>query len=314
VNLLVVSSGVSAVGTMLMDQANGIDIRAVIDAIFAGIFCVFKIILVGLLDFLFLFLLAIVSALLLLICKVPGLGPVLYTFVFPLLVVTWGLVVVAFTFVILPMTLPAIWDGSTVKSVYARRLAMIQSRLVQITLSLILLLIITALVAAFIQFALFSGSAITFMLSTPILNTWSMGLMQIMGSLMSLFSGQGGEGSGYVSASILGGGLLFMVSMAFPVLVYILGINLVYLGAMVGLDVTSAENTINAKMAEAKRRAEEAKLRAEAAAQRAREMTAQKQPGTQANTTTEAAVACSQCGEPVVESDTFCGGCGYKLR
>ncbi len=315
-------SGMSGAGILLMDQARNIEMRGMMDAFISGVMSVLKFILIFILDGLALLLFVIASCLLLLICKIPGIGPALYVVVFPLLVLGSGLLFAAVFFVVTPMTLPAIWEDNTVKGVYVRRWALFESRMVQIVLGLIVLLFIVALVTAVVEVILLSGFFFTTGLSLPILNTGVV-LQNLLGNLMN--STQGG-GNSYFTAASLGGGLLIIVAMAIPGLVYILGINLVYLGAMEGLSLDVAEQRIGQAMSEAKRRAEEAKAKASEAAQRARNAAeAQRakispapaeaaEPSKVEAAPVSAGLACPDCGVGISADDVFCGECGHKLK
>lgn len=323
---LVATSGVSGAGILLMDQARNIESRGIMDAFIAGVMSVLKFVLVFILDGLAMLLFAIACALLLFVCKIPGVGPVLYTLVFPLMILLGGAVFAALFFVVIPMTMPAIWDDSSIKGVYARRWAFFENRLMQIVIGLIALLLIVGLVAGIIDATLFAGFSFTAGLSMPILNQ-NFNVSSLMGNMMSVMSG---EGSGYLSAAALGGGLLFLVAMSIPGLVYLLGINLIYLGAMEGLDISAAEQRVGQAMDEAKRRAEETKARAAEAAQRARDAaeaqrTRMAQSGPVKSFDTPQAAqspaatpatksACPGCGAAITAEDVFCGECGHKLK
>lgn len=314
------SAGVSGVGIMLMDQAQGIEVRGLLDAFIAGLFCVLKIILVSLIDGAFLLVFLMISAVLIFACKIPGVGPVLYTIVYPLLVLIWGVATVATILVIIPMTLPAIWEGNSIKGIYIRLLAFAQQRFMDITLALIVLAIMTGLLSSFVGVAYSSGTTMTTLISASILKSSAggAGMAGLYQNLMGMFAGEFGSSSGYMTAAMIGGGMLFLVMLAFPFLVYLFGINLVYLGAMEGLDLAGAESSINKKIAETKRRAEEAKARAEAAGQRAREMAEQRKAKQQEATVPQSGesleTACPECGVIITDDDLFCAECGHKLK
>jgi hypothetical protein len=323
---LVATSGVSGAGILLMDQARNIESRGIMDAFVSGVMSVLKFVLIFILDGLALLLFAVACALLLLVCKIPGIGPALYTLVFPLMILLSGAVFAALFFVVIPMTMPAIWDDSSIKGVYARRWAFFENRLVQIVIGLIALLLIIGVVAGIIDAILFAGFSFTAGLSVPILNQ-GFDISSLKGNMMGVMSG---EGNGYFTAAVLGGGLLFLVAMSIPGLVYLLGINLIYLGAMEGLDISAAEKRVGQAMDEAKRRAEETKARAAEAAQRARDAAdaqrarmTQSQPvnSMDASKVAQSPVAtpatkliCPGCGVAITAEDVFCGECGHKLK
>lgn len=321
------ASGVSGAGILLMDQARNIELRSLIDAYIAGAMSVLKVTLIFLLDIVALVVFTLVFLLVLLICKIPGIGPVLYTAAFPLLLLVSGALFAALLFVIVPMTMPAIWEDNSIKSIFARRWALVENRLVQIVIGLLALLFMVGLVAVVVNTILFSGFFFTSGLSASVLNIHA-DLNSIIGGIsgtgMSGYGmsdgGMSGGGTGYITAATIGGGLLFLVAMSIPALVYTLGINLIYLGSMEGLDIAAAEQRVGQAMNEAKRRAEEAKARAAEAAQRARntaETQRAKMAGAHAASAQPVLVShahtCPKCGSTVSDDDVFCGGCGHRL-
>ncbi len=265
---LIAAAGFSGAGILLMDQARNIEMRSLTDAFIAGLLSVAKVVVIFLLDGLAVVALCLAALLVLLICKIPGLGPILYTIAFPLLVLASGGIIAAVVFVIVPMTLPAIWEGNTVKGVYARRWSLAQSRFVQIVVGLLLLSLVAGLVAVLINVVLGAGFGITAALSALVLH-FQANFGSFMGSYGS-YGGNDGAESGYLIAATIGGGLLLMVGMSIPALVYMFGANLVYLANCEGLDFSAAEQTIGRRMESAKRRGEELKARAAEASQRAR--------------------------------------------
>ncbi len=98
-------TGIHAAGVLLMDQARRLPPRSVIDAVVYGLMCVPKTIALMLLMLLAVIALYVVMWLLFLVCKIPGLGPVLFTFVFPACVLLAGLTVVGLM-ISLQMALP----------------------------------------------------------------------------------------------------------------------------------------------------------------------------------------------------------------
>ncbi len=303
---LIGASGFSGAGILLMDQARNIEVRSLMDAFISGLMSVIRLVLVFLLDIVAVLAFTLIVLLLLLICKIPGVGPVLYTVVFPLLVLVSGGLFAALFFVIMPMTLPAIWEGNSIKDIYVRRWALVENRLVQIVIGLILLLLIVGLIAALVNTVMFSGFMFTSGLSASVLN-FDSDLSYMLSRVMRMATGGGAQGGGYLTAAMIGGGLLLLVAMSIPFLVYIFGINLIYLGAMNGLNISAAEQKISQGMEGVKRGVEEMKARAAEASKRAREASskrAQAQP----------AMACPGCGVAITTDDVLCAGCGKKLK
>ena len=78
-------------------------------------------------------------AVVLLICKIPLLGPVLYTVVFPVSVVLAGVAIFALYAVVLPLAAPAVWDGAYTLQAVSRLLAIARSRIVNVLIMMALL-------------------------------------------------------------------------------------------------------------------------------------------------------------------------------
>lgn len=255
---LILVSGLSGVGAMLMDLAKRETQRSLVEAFIAGAKSLLKFLLVILIDLAFIIVFTLVSVLVLLVCKIPFVGPILFTGVFPLMMLVSGILIAAYFLVLLPMTMPAIWDGSSVKAIYALRMAFIESRLIQVVIALLALFVIVALAAFLVNSAIFSGLLYTAGLSAGVLN--------VNADLNSILKG---GGNGYMTAASFGGGLLFMVAMSVPALIYTFGVNLIYLGAKEGLDLSAASQRLEQGLHGAKGKAVEMKNAAAAASQRA---------------------------------------------
>lgn len=327
---LVFLSGSSGSGLLLMDQAHDIELRGMMDAIIGGVMCAGKFLMVLLIDTLIFGLFICAGALLILVCKIPWVGPVLYTFIYPATILAYGLIIAMLVFVILPMTFPAIWEGNTLTGIYARRWSLCKERFVQIFMSQIVLFLIVALIAHVIFTALFSGLGVSSLLSFSILGPKiDVSSLQGFWQLIMGVSGGKGDGQGHMIAGALGGGTLFFTVGLIPGLIVLFGGNLIYIRAIKGLDFSAAEAGISAKVEATKRRAEEAKKRATEAAQRAREASAQHMQKSQGNQggpkPTDAVqsqlamqesgqLLCPGCGVGLLAEDVFCGECGHKLR
>ncbi|MDP1682874.1 MAG: hypothetical protein Q8L39_14025, partial [Burkholderiales bacterium] len=85
--------GVSAAGGVLMDSARNISRRSMGDAIVVGVVDLVKILGLTIMGVLALAVYLIVLAIVLFLCKIPGLGPVLFGLLLPILVILSALVV-----------------------------------------------------------------------------------------------------------------------------------------------------------------------------------------------------------------------------
>jgi hypothetical protein len=303
------ATGVNAAGLLLMDQAKGVPARSLPDAVMGGLLCIPKFIALGLALLLAALVVFIAVALVYLVCKIPFLGPILFVAVFPLSVVVLGLTLCGL-FQCLFLALPAIWEGSSITHAIAKALSIVRSRLVES----VLLLAVVGFLSMAVGFIVF-GVLITGLLPSAGVMASILGgdgLSSVFGMLRGFGIEQGGYGRGsagvgYVVAAGIGGGLLWALAASLVALVYLLGLNLVYLRVTEGLDVGATEAAMQAGFDDAKRRAAELSQKAKDAAERARAQA-------RASAAVPATTPCPKCAAPVSADDLFCGVCGFKLK
>ena len=139
-----------------MDDARGISPRSTVDALVYGLMCIPKLIALGVLLFLVELAVFLVIAILLFICKIPFLGPVLFTVVFPVSVVVAGITVLGL-FLCMLLSLPAIWQGATIMRALSQTLAIARSRIVEAILLLAVVWLLAFVVALIVFGVLFAG-------------------------------------------------------------------------------------------------------------------------------------------------------------
>ena len=111
--IVAAGTGVNAAGLLHMDDARGISPRSTVDALVHGLMCIPKLIALAILLFLVELAVFLVIAIVLFICKIPFLGPVLFTVAFPVSVVAVSLKKKSL-FLCMLLSLPAIWQGATI--------------------------------------------------------------------------------------------------------------------------------------------------------------------------------------------------------
>ena len=330
------ATGVNAAGLLLMDQARGVPARSLSDAVMAGLLCIPKLIALGLALLLVTLAVFLVVALVYLVCKTPFLGPILFVAVFPLSVVVLGLTLCGL-FLCLFLALPAIWEGSSITHAIAKALVIVRSRLVES----MLLLTVVGLLSLMVGFIVF-GVLITGLIPSAGLMAGILGgdgLASVFGMMRGFGMDEGGYGAGaysggggsggvaHLGAAGIGGGLLWALAVSLVSLVYLLGLNLVYLRVTEGLDVGATEAAMQAGFDDAKRRAAELSQKAKDAAERARAQArasataaATAPPADSATPPASAPPAvpsttlCPKCSATVGGDDLFCGVCGFKLK
>ncbi len=264
VYVVAVGTGVNAAGLLHMDSARGLSPRSTVDALIAGLMCIPKLIVLVIALFLVELAVFLVIALVLVVCKIPFLGPLLFTVVFPASVVVAG---VAFfgVFLCMVLSLPAIWQGATIMRALAQTLAIARTRLVEALLLLVFVWMLSFAVALIIFSVLGAGLIPTLGLSGSIVGFSGMGGL---GSVMGMAQGFGGGGAGHAIAGLIGLSILWAIAASLVFQVYLLGLCLVYLRVTEGLDVGATEAALRQKLDEAKRRAADLGDKARSAANR----------------------------------------------
>ena len=244
--MIAIFTGVNAAGLLQMDQARGLPPRPLVDALVAGLLCIPKLIVLGLALFAVEIAVFIVLAILLLICKIPFLGPLLFVVVFPVSVVVGGITVCG---VLLcgVLSLPAIWQGLTIGRALTQTLAIARSRLVESVLLLVFLGFLCFCVSVIVFGVLGAGLAPTLVMSGSML-----GFGGGMGSAAAMM--MGGGGGGIIVAGAIGAALLWVLALALVGQVYLLGLSIVYLRVTEGLDLDATKAALRAGVDEARRR------------------------------------------------------------
>jgi len=246
--VVAIGTGLNAAALLQMDHARGISPRSTADALVYGFMCIPKLIVLALAFFAVEVAVFIVVALLLLLCKIPFLGPLLFVVVFPVSVVVVGVTIVGL-FLCMLLSLPAIWQGASITRALGQTLAIVRSRLVEAVLLLLVLGFVGFAVGLILFGVIASGLLPTLGLSVSIVGFGGFG----MESMVAMSQG----GGGYAVAGAIGGALLWAVAASLVGQVYLLGLSLVYLRVTEGLDLTASEAALRATFDDARRRTAE---------------------------------------------------------
>ena len=337
VTIVVAMIGYSAVGITLMRHAQGQQI-SFLDAILQSTFSVHRFIGVGILLILGYLAVLLVALAIFFLCKIPGLGPLLYAFAFPLVAVVIGLIGVGLGYVGFPLTAPAIWEGNDTFQTVARLWQIGRHRLMSVIVYMFLLSILVGFLFFVVFGILGSGSMIATGLSTAVGVGPGGGLVSLLGMMgmggmrgMNMMDMGDYGSSGHLAAFGFGAGLLVMIGLIIPFLTFINGTCLIYLQTSHGMDFSAAEEQLRAKIEDAKRKANEARERAgdrmreakaaaQAAADKATSAMPAAAPAAEAATpsipTPASAVTltrtCVKCQATLAADDVFCGECGTK--
>ena len=247
VMLLALATGTNAAGVLQMDHSRGISPRSLVDALRHGLLCIPKLIVLCLALFAAALAVFGVIALLLVLCKMPFLGPLLFVVVFPFSVIVAGVAVAGLALCAV-LSLPAIWMGASVVRALAQTLAIVTSRLLEVVLLLVVLGVICGGVGLIAAGVLMTGLIPTLGLSLSIVGFAGLGSDEM------LAMAQGYALDGHAIAGLFGGLLLWAVAAALVGQVGLRGLALIYLRVTAGLDLSASEATLRAAFEDAKRR------------------------------------------------------------
>lgn len=289
--------GLNATGIWLSDSVWGRTQRSMMDAVIAAAFSVHRLLAVMTIEFLLFLVFLIGLTLLLFLCKIPGIGPLLYAAVMPLGVIASGVVLFALIYIAIPLASPAVWNGMPVMRTVVMLQEVARHRMLKAVLMMILLGLMMMLVVGFVWAVLGIGALVVASLSAAVIGIHGGG----MSSIMSMFTGGAGGSNGYLYAMGFGGAVLLLIGANPGMLIALKGASIIYREVSQGLSLDNAEQAISARMADLKSRAEAARAQAMAHAQ-------------QTTASPATALACGACNAPATAQDVFCGSCGHKMK
>jgi len=286
-------AGTNGAGVCLMDLARGNPFRSLVGYLFLGLLALPKLLGAALLVVLAYLLVLATMALVLLICKIPVLGPVLLVGVVPALVAVQILLLVA-VYVAYSLIGPAIWDGKSVLQSLTATWAIARNHPFA-TLGKVM--------GGFFLSALFAGVLFGLVgLSSATVGGLTAAVVASGADInpMAMMSGFGGSGSGQVIGAGIGFSLVFVATASFALLLPIMVGVLTWCEFIGKVDTQAVESQAKALMQKAKDNVEKSMQAAQAAAQPVSKGVP--------------ALACPQCANPIGADDLFCGSCGHKLK
>lgn len=232
--LTVTFFGVNATGMLLMDQARGRPVREVEEAVKEALLRSHHVLMsLGLV----LLALAVPAALLLGLLRgvnLPWIGAPLFGALVPLGVSGVGLVALAVVVIVGPLTGPSVWAGARARDTALMCWRQFRHGLIEAGALMLVVMGLTAAVTAAISFVVLSGARVMALLSV-----WWLGIdlppQQLMAGLFGYGLRSLGAAGAPVAASKLGvaaltgGGVVFALALALPMLVYLRGCCAVYL-------------------------------------------------------------------------------------
>lgn len=233
--LAVLFYGSNAAGLVLWDQARGQrPVRDATQALGDALACGHRLLLVLLAVAAVAVVALAVLAAALWLARLPGIGPLWFGLLLPVAVLLVGGALLAGVTVVAPLAAPAVWSGRSVRSTLAWLLHQVRGRLPFTALLGAAVAAMTALVGALSTFVVVSGGRVVAALAVLVAD-----IEVPPGLLMAGLFGRGLrslgaagapiEASPHAQAALVGGGMVFVVALVLPALVYLRGHCAVYL-------------------------------------------------------------------------------------
>jgi len=296
-------AGVNGAGICLTDLVNKNPFRSVLGYLIAGLLSLPKLLGAGIL-LLLLYVMAILAvAIILLICKLPGVGPLLLVVGIPLSILIVAMTMIG-SYMAASIVAPAIWDGEKVLNSISITWEITKrypfAALGKIFGGLVLCILFGAIVFGLT----FSASSIVAGMAIPIIGS---GFRINIASIMMGHFG----GNSYITGALIGFGLTFAAVATFIFLLPLMVGILTWREFSQQLDLESIRQKTSVAVKEAKGKVDEMKEKAKK----------QSAPMTAGATETNAdpliagpaSISCPQCKGVVQDGDRFCEHCGHKL-
>lgn len=232
--LFVAFYGSNTTGLLLMDHALGRPVREVGDAVRDALALGHRLLAVLLLAFGLVAVAVAVVAAALYAARLPTAGPVLFAVAVPLGVLLLGLAALVMGAVVGPLAAPAIWAGCTVRQTLAMLLRQARERLLLSALMVSALGALTAAVAALSTFVVLTGGRAVSAMAVLVTGV-DVPPQQLMAGLFGYGlrslapAGVPVTQTPHGVAALVGGGLVFVLALALPGLVYLRGVCALYL-------------------------------------------------------------------------------------
>jgi hypothetical protein len=226
--------GSNAAGLVLMDEARGLPSREVGQALRDALACGHRLLLVMLCLFAGAALLVALLAALLWTTRAPFIGPALFGLLLPAAVLAVGGALLAGAAVAAPLAAPAVWSGVGVRATLAMLQRHVRQRLVYVALLSAAVTGLAALVGAMATAVVVAGGRVVAALAVVAAGVDVPPQLLMAGLFGHGLRSLGAAGapvaaSPHAQAALVGGGLVFMLALVLPGLVYLRGACAVYL-------------------------------------------------------------------------------------
>ena len=226
--------GSNAAGLVLMDEARGLASRPVGKAFRDALSIGHRLLLVLLTVLLGMTLLLATLAALLWATRMPWVGPALFGLLLPAAVLVVGGAVLAGATVVAPLAAPAIWSGLSPRATLTLLARHVRRRIVAVALLNAAVGGLAALVGALTTFVVMAGGRVVAalaVLAAGVDVAPALLMAGLFGHGLRSLGAAGGSAvaSPHAQAALVGGGMVFMLALVLPALVYLRGSCAVYL-------------------------------------------------------------------------------------
>lgn len=226
--------GSNAAGLVLMDEARGLPSRDVVQAVRDALACGHRLLLVMLCLLAGVTLLIALLAGLLWTTRAPVIGPALFGLLLPAAVLAVGGALLAGAAVAAPLAAPSIWSGLGVRATLALLRRHVRQRLIYVGLLSAAVAGLAALVGAMTTAVVVAGGRVVAALAVVAAGVDVPPRLLMAGLFGHGLRSLGAVGapvaaSPHAQAALVGGGLIFMLALVLPGLVYLRGACAVYL-------------------------------------------------------------------------------------
>lgn len=166
----------------------------------------------------------VAMGLVLVMCRLPVVGPALFAVVLPVAVLLAGAALLALPLLVLPLTGPAAWEGGDAAHGVARLWRHVRARPVQVLMPMAAVGWLALLAGGLSFLLVFLGAGVVASLSWTLLGVPAL----VASASLPAASPQAMLATGYASAGFVGGALAWAAASAVPLLVLLRGACVVY--------------------------------------------------------------------------------------
>lgn len=313
--------GLTAAGSQYAEQADGRPVSSVSRAFAATPAIALRVFLLAALVAAVFLAFVLVASGVLFACRLPVVGPLLYAVAVPVLTLCAAVLLLA-TCAALLLTLPALWEGHSLRTALSQLGAIAAQRKREAFANLILLFLVVGAVAAVVLAFVLAAFGLTTVLAAR--------FFPVAGFDRVLAPGAGqpwlvGAEPVALAASV-GTAVVLAITSALLSAVFLFGLAIAYLRSTEGIDIAAARAALGRAIVEVQVRSGQAADEAGRLAGRLRATIGSRYrlaahgalagpPGmaTQAGASSSAD-PCAECGSPAAQGDVFCGHCGRRLQ